>query len=53
MPLITDYLIRKEPAFIENVSTLRNIHPIQEGSIELLNLLPITKVKSPRTKNSS
>lgn len=38
-PLIIDYLIRKEPAFIENVSALRNIHPIQEGSIELLNLL--------------
>ena len=52
-PLIIDYLVRKEPAFIENVSALRNIHPIQEGSIELLNLLPITKVKSPRTKNSS
>ena len=38
-PLIIDYLVRKEPAFIENVSALRNIHPIQEGSIELLNLL--------------
>ena len=38
-PLIIDYLIRKEPAFIENVSALRNIHPIQEGSIELLDLL--------------
>lgn len=38
-PLIIDYLIRKEPAFIENVSALQNIHPIQEGSIELLNLL--------------
>ena len=39
MPLIIDYLIRKKPAFIENVSALRNIHPIQEGSIELLDLL--------------
>ena len=38
-PLIIDYLVRKEPAFIENVSALRNIHPIQEGSIELLDLL--------------
>ena len=38
-PLIIDYLVRKEPAFIENASALRNIHPIQEGSIELLNLL--------------
>ena len=38
-PLIIDYLVRKEPAFIENVSALRNIHPIQVGSIELLNLL--------------
>ena len=38
-PIIIDYLIRKEPAFIENVSALRNIHPIQEGSIELLDLL--------------
>lgn len=38
-PLIIDYLVRKEPAFIENVSALRNIHPIQDGSIELLNLL--------------
>lgn len=38
-PLIIDYLVRKEPAFIENVSALRNIYPIQEGSIELLNLL--------------
>ena len=38
-PLIIDYLVRKEPAFIENASALRNIHPIQEGSIELLDLL--------------
>lgn len=38
-PLIIDYLVRKEPAFIENVSALRNIHPIQESSIELLDLL--------------
>lgn len=38
-PLIIDYLVRKEPAFIENVSALRNIHPIQEGSIEVLDLL--------------
>lgn len=38
-PLIIDYIVRLEPAFIENVSALRNIHPIQEGSIELLNLL--------------
>ncbi|WP_455451757.1 LysR family transcriptional regulator [Streptococcus salivarius] len=38
-PLIIDYIVRKEPAFIENVSALRNIHPIQEGSIELLDLL--------------
>ena len=38
-PLIIDYLVRKEPAFIENASALRNIHPIQDGSIELLNLL--------------
>ena len=38
-PLIIDYLVRKEPAFIENVSALRTIHPIQEGSIELLDLL--------------
>lgn len=32
-PLIIDYLVRKEPAFIENVSALRNIPPIQECSI--------------------
>ncbi|MFR5847662.1 MAG: LysR substrate-binding domain-containing protein [Streptococcus salivarius] len=37
--LLLTILFVKSLLFIENVSALRNIHPIQEGSIELLNLL--------------
>ena len=38
-PIIIDYLVRKQPAFISNVATLQSIHPVQEGSVELLEML--------------
>ena len=30
---------RKQPAFISNVAALQSIHPVQEGSVELLEML--------------
>ena len=38
-PIIIDYLVRKQPAFISNVAALQSIHPVQEGSVELLEML--------------
>ena len=38
-PIIIDYLVRKQPAFINNVAALQSIHPVQEGSVELLEML--------------
>ena len=38
-PLIIDYIVRLEPAFIEKCLSTSKYSPIQEGSIELLNLL--------------
>ena len=40
-PLIIDYLVRKEPAFIENVSALRNIHPIHPVTVEVICLVDV------------
>ena len=38
-PIIIDYLVRKQPAFISNVAARQSIHPVQEGSVDLLEML--------------
>lgn len=38
-PIIIDYLVRTDTHFIQNIESLASIHPIQDGSLELLDMV--------------